>query len=236
MRKIPALLPATAALLFLAACSGGDPVSSISSPGVSSTRVAASANGSSGLTLHPNGFGHDAYAAWKAGEGEQDSHGNAAHALYFQKMTATEDQVAGVARVMGLEGQPLSAITALSWEHRTDGWCGAGAPRWDIIVADQNGNRGVIFLGCAAAVHTPGAEAGWIKDTQPGAAGIAAQPVYGFNEDFNASGPFTISELLIVFDEGTTQFGLPLGPGFVFLDNIQVNDKVWTSPADNGSN
>jgi hypothetical protein len=198
--------------------------------------VSASANSNAGLTLHPNGFGQDAYAAWKAGEGEQDSRGNADHALYFQKFTATEEQVAGVARVMGLEGQPLSAITALSWEHRVDGWCGAGAPRWDIIVADPNGNRGVIFLGCAAAVHSPGAEAGWIKDTQPGAAGIAALPVFGFTEEFNASGPFTISELLIVFDEGTTQFGLPLGPGFVYLDNIQVNDKVWTSPGDNGAN
>jgi hypothetical protein len=235
MPKTSALLPATAALLFLSACAG-DPTSSIRATTLSPGSAAAAANSNAGLTLHPNGYGPDSYAAWKAHEGEQDSHGNADHALYFQKFTATETNAAGVARVMGLEGQPLSAITSLSWEHRIDGWCGAGAPRWDIIVADENGNRGVIFLGCAAAAHSPGAEAGWIKDTQPGAAGIAAQPVFGFTEDFNASGPFTISELLILFDEGTTQFGLPLGPGFVFLDNIEVNGNVWTSPGDNGAN
>jgi hypothetical protein len=235
MTKITALLPATAAILFLAACAD-DPASRITTPAVGGAAMSASSNGNSGLALHPNGFGPDSYAAWKAHEGEQDSRGNADQALYFQKFTATETNAAGEARITGLEGQPLSAITGLSWEHRVDGWCGAGAPRWDIIVADQNGNRGVIFLGCAAAVHTPGSEPGWIKDTQPGAAGIAAQPVFGFTSEFNSAGPFTISELLIIFDEGTTQFGLPLGPGFVFLDNIQVNDKIWTSPADNGAN
>src|SRR5712671_3278166 len=151
MIKTSTLLPATAAILFLAACAD-DPASRVSAPdlGSASQGAAASANSSSGLKLHPNGFGENSYAAWKANEGEQDSRGNADQALYFQKFTATETVAAGEARVTGLEGQPLSAITALSWEHRVDGWCGAGAPRWDIIVADANGNRGVIFLGCAA--------------------------------------------------------------------------------------
>lgn len=237
MIRTTALLPATAAILFLAACAD-DPASRVTAPslGSASAAVSASANASSGLKLHPNGFGPDSYAAWKAHEGERDLRGNADQALYFQKFTATETNAAGVARVTGLEGQPLSAIQSLSWEYRVDGWCGAGAPRWDIIVADENGNRGVIFLGCAAAAHSPGAETGWIKVTQPGAAGIAAQPVFGFTSEFDATGPFTISELLIVFDEGTTQFGLPLGPGFVFLDNIEVNGTIWTSAADNGGN
>lgn len=237
MTKTTALLPATAAILFLAACAD-DPASRVSAPdlGSASAGVSASANASSGLKLHPDGFGEHSYAAWKAHEGEQDARGNADQALYFQKFTATETNAAGVARITGLEGQPLSAIESLSWEHRIDGWCGAGAPRWDIIVADANGNRGVIFLGCAAAVHSPGAETGWIKDTQPGATGIAALPVFGFTPEFIGTGPLTISELLIVFDEGTTQFGLPLGPGFVFLDNIEVNGTIWTSASDNGGN
>jgi hypothetical protein len=45
---------------------------------------------------------------------------------------------------------------------------------------------------------------------------------------------FTISGLSIVFDEGTSAAGIPLGPGYVYLDNVKVNDQVWTSPADNG--
>jgi len=40
----------------------------------------------------------------------------------------------------------------------------------------------------------------------------------------------TVTSLAIVFDEGTD-----VGPGFVFLDNITVNAKTWTSPHDNGT-
>lgn len=230
MNKTSAL-PAIAALLFLSACAG-DRASSITAP----TTMSAARNSNAGLTLHPSGFGEHSFAAWRAHEGQQDSRGNADMALYFQKFTATETFAAAVAEVKGLEGQPLSAITSLSWEHRIDGWCGAGAPRWNIIVADEEGDRGVIFLGCAAAIHTPGGEPGWIKDTQPGAAGIALLPVFGFTPEFDATDALTISTLQILFDEGTTQFGLPLGPGFVYLDNIEVNGNVWTSPADNGTN
>ena len=53
----------------------------------------------------------------------------------------------------------------------------------------------------------------------------------------------TIRSLAILFDEGTDNPipqppGCPVGPsspGFVFLDNIIVNDHVWTSASDNGN-
>jgi hypothetical protein len=99
-----------------------------------------------------------------------------------------------------------------------------------VIVSDASGNRGVIFLGCAAAAHSPGSAPNWIKDSYP--AGAAGLPATGFTADFNPSDPLTISELLIVFDEGTD---IPLNPGFVVLDNITVNTTVFTSAADNGS-
>ena len=44
----------------------------------------------------------------------------------------------------------------------------------------------------------------------------------------------TVVSLSIVFDEGTTFMGAPLGPGKTWLDNIQVGDKIWTSASDNG--
>ena len=226
-------LSATAAALLLTACA--DQTADVAGPGTPSSAALASNsnNGNDGLALHPDGFGQDSYAAWKAHEGLPDSKGNADHALYFQKMTTTATFAAGVAKVTGLEGQPLSAITGLSWEHRTDGWCGAGAPRWDIIVSDQSGDRGVIFLGCAAAVHTPGSAPNWIRDSYPSGTAIASLPATGFTPDFNPSDALTMSELLIVFDEGTD---IPTNPGFVFLDNITVNGHVFTGPGDNGSN
>lgn len=234
MKHTFALGTAAVAALVLSACAD-HAASNLTGPPApaDAARAANSNNGNSGLALHPSGFGENSYAAWKAKEGLPDSRGNADHALYFQKMTTTATFAAGVARVTGLEGQPLSALVGLSWEHRTDGWCGAGAPRWDVIVSDQAGNRGVIFLGCAAAVHTPGSAANWIRDSYPAGTPIASLPATGFTEDFNASDPLTISELLIVFDEGTD---IPANPGFVFLDNITVNGKVFTGPGDNGSN
>ena len=227
-------LPATAALLIVTACADNT-VSSVAGPLApdAATRAANPNSGNDRLRLHPNGFGQGSFAAWRAHEGLPDSRGNADHALYFQKMTTTETFAAGVARITGLEGQPLSAITGLSWEHRTDGWCGAGAPRWDIIVSDESGDRGVIFLGCAAAVHTPGSAANWIRDSYPAGTPIASLPATGFTPDFDPTDDLTISELLIVFDEGTD---IPANPGFVFLDNITVNGHVFTGPGDNGSN
>ncbi len=236
MNKNRALLPTTAALLALAACADRTVTGpqSVSPSSVAVAAANANGNSSSGLKLHPDGFGQMSYAAWKAHEGLPDSKGNADHGLYFQKMTTTETFAAGVARITGLEGQPLSAIVGLSWEHRIGGWCGAGAPRWDIIVSDASGDRGVIFLGCAAAVHTPGSAANWIRDSYPApGTPIASLPATGFTPDFNPSDPLTISELLIVFDEGTD---IPANPGFVVLDNITVNNTVFTGPADNGGN
>ena len=187
----------------------------------------SSASAGADLKLHPDGFGKRAYAAWKAQEGEADNSGNANQALYFQKMTTTATEVAGVAVITGLEGEDASARTGLSWEHRTDGWCGAGAPRWDVFIAGASGAPHTVFLGCAAAAHTPGSTAGWIKDSY-GAAAIATAIGTAAGGDL----PATITGLSIVFDEGTD---VPLNPGFVFLDNITVNTKTWTSPADNGN-
>jgi hypothetical protein len=221
-----ALVPALASILVISACADR----TVSGPTLDVTRAAPAANASAGLQLHPCGFGENAYAAWRAHEGQQDSRGNSDMALYFQKMTATTTEAAGVAEIKGFEGMPLSAITGLSWEHRVDGWCGAGAPRWTFIVSDNSGDRGVIHLGCAAAAHSPGTQPfGWIKDSYPGVSPSLIQPL---DETFNAL-EARISSLLIIFDEGN-EFG-PTS-GFVYLDNITVNGKVFTSPADNGTN
>jgi hypothetical protein len=232
MNKTPTLLPAAVALLVISACADQRVSGPAVNPSVASV-AASGSNASSGLQLHPDGFGEKSYAAWKAHEGIQDGSGNADQALYFQKMTATETFAAGVARITGLEGQSLTALVGtglgLQWERRDDGWCGAGAPRWNISVTGPGGVRTTIFLGCAAADHTPDPQnAGWTIDTFPGLG--AALPAGTSPADF------TINGLSIVFDEGTTLSGAPYGLGFVFLDNIKVNDQTWTSPADNGGN
>src|SRR6059036_3871720 len=154
------LVPVAAALVLVACREPASPASS-SSP---STRPAfAVGGGQSGLSLHPGGLGEQSFAKWEAHEGEPDAKGNADQALYFQKMVATPVFAAGFAVIDGLQGQPATALTALSWDHRADGWCGAGAPRWNVGLTDASGDH-TVFLGCNAATHT-GVGADWTQDS-----------------------------------------------------------------------
>ena len=165
------------------------------------------------LTLHPNGFGTDSYSAWKAKQGEADSTGGANEALYFQKFAPTADPVAAIARIQGLEGEPTSALQHLAFDYRNDGHCGAGAPRFNVTYAPPIGPNQTFFVGCQAMLPDSAEESGWTGKTYDG-----------------PFPPGTIVSLAIVFDEGNDQ-----GQGFVYLDNIEVNDKIWTSAADNGN-
>jgi hypothetical protein len=197
------------------------------------------------FVLHPNGFGPESYAAWKAKQGIPDDpqeEGQADMALYFQKLVSTSTDAAGVAVISGfLKAQPpipVASLTGLSWEHRDDGHCGAGAPRWNVLVTGVSGKRYTLFLGCAAAAHTPGSAPHWIRDSYPAtdivAVGAANAGLITSLADIQAG---TLRGLQIVFDEGTDSTP---PAGFVFLDNITVElngvPHVWRSPADNGNN
>ena len=217
-----AILVPVAAALVLAACR--EPASPASSSSPSTRPAFAVGGGQSGLSLHPGGLGEQSFAKWEAHEGEPDAKGNADQALYFQKMVATPVFAAGFAVIDGLQGQPATALTALSWDHRADGWCGAGAPRWNVGVTDASGDH-TVFLGCNAATHSPSGTAGWTSDSYSGADIAAAITAAGVDPE-----TATISSLAILFDEGTD-----VGPGFVFLDNITVNTMVWTSPSGNSN-
>jgi hypothetical protein len=152
-------------------------------------------------------------------------------------MVPTATIAAGIAEVKGVEGTPVSDLTGLSWEHRIDGHCGAGAPRWNVVVTGATGQQYTLFLGCAAATHMTTTDPNWIRDSYPGptivATGAANAGLTPAQQGDVAAG--TVSALYIVFDEGTDQ-----GQGFVYLDNITVEihgtPHIWTSPSDNGSN
>jgi hypothetical protein len=178
------------------------------------------------FTLHPSGFGEHSYSAWKGGEGLADSQGTANQALYFQKMTATTTNAAGVAVIKGFEGQPVSSLQRLEFYWGTDGHCGAGAPRFDVFYQPVLGPQQTLFIGCNEM--TPGAH--------------ATAPNGRTYEQRTYTGPFpsaaldgAITGIAIVFDEGTD-----VGQGFVYLDNITVQSETashtWTSASDNGNN
>jgi hypothetical protein len=184
---------------------------------------AVGAANSTGLQLRIGSFGDGTKAQWKSGEGLTDAKGSRSQALLLQKITLTSSFSASYAIVKGLDGLPPSALSLLAWEHRDDTWCGAGAPRWNVGITGATGNSYTVFLGCAAAAKST-VNAGWTRHVWSQAAiaaEIAAQIPSG---DANGG---RIASLVIIFDEG-----IDIASGFVFLDNITVNGKVFTSSSD----
>jgi hypothetical protein len=176
------------------------------------------------ITLHPSGFGDHSYAAWKADQGLPDNAGNKDQALYFQKHTATETFAAGVAVFKGVAGLDTAELVPLGFKYRTDGWCGAGAPRFNLRVENPPGSgiRQTFFFGCNSGMFPTGG-------------GTHEGRVFDGRTTVGTLPPGDVVSLAIVFDEGTTQFGLPLGPGHTWLDDIRVGDRIWRSASDNGN-
>ena len=181
------------------------------------------------FVLHPNGFGPHSYSSWKADEGLADRTGAKDQALYFQKNTTTATVAAGVAVFKGVEGMDVAALFPLSFYVRTDGHCGAGAPRFNLRVEDSAGVRQTVFIGCAGMIP------GEILVNEGRAfqrRSILAPPV---------AGTLRVVSLSIVFDEGREfgrcrgESGLASGQSCTFLDDITVADHTWTSASDNGN-
>ena len=203
-------------------------------------RPSFDAGGGQGLNLHAGAFGDGSLGAWKSQQGLPDNKGNGNFALYLQKLTTTATNAAAFAVITGVEGQSFKDLS-LSWLNRDDGHCGAGAPRWNVGVTGAGGTNYRVFLGCVYANHSGDAPDGWKSDAfsheeivaqllpdRVVAIGTTLPP--DFAADIEAG---TLTSLAIIFDEGTDT-----GPdftGFVFLDNITVNTKTWTSPGDNGT-
>ena len=223
MKRLLACAPLAVALA-LAGCDGTTATDPL-------LRPSFDRGGGQGVNLRAGGFGEGSLGAWKSQEGLPDSKGGGNFALYLQKMTATATVAAGFAVITGVEGQPFSELS-LSWLHRKDGWCGAGAPRWNVGVTGASGTDYTVFLGCSHADQTGPPLDGWTSDAFSPAT-IAAQltTLLGFTdaEATDIEGGM-VTSLAIIFDEGTD-----VGPGFVFLDNITVNTKTFTSPGDNGN-
>src|SRR5207245_8658966 len=135
MNRLLACSPLAAALA-LASCDG-----TATAPPL---RPSFDAGGGQGVNLHAGGFGEASFAAWKSQQGLPDTKGNGNFALYFQKLTTTATNAAAFAVITGFEGQDVSTLT-LSWDHRTDGWCGAGAPRWNLRITGHSGASYLVF-------------------------------------------------------------------------------------------
>ena len=165
-------------------------------------------------TYDPYDFGV-ASGAWVTHQGLADA-GGSQHALYLAKQAPTNAWASGGASVEGVAGMKL---TELGFDYRNDGWCGAGAPRFNVYIEEANTHY---FFGCSYGIHTPSTEhADWTRvrfdgnDAQP-ADGTTAWPGFG---------NVTVKRIEIVYDEGTD-----VGQGFAYIDNIDVSGVLIGKP------
>lgn len=153
-------------------------------------------------------------AAWEPHEGIVDS-GKSYHALYFQKDDLTSLDAYAAARIKPFESKPVSDLLELGFDYKTGGHCTVNAPRYVVNVDGTN-----YSLGCAAGVASVSPDdPNWTRVrfgvTEFSAAGI---PTTG-----------TINSLKMIFDEGTD-----LGPGNVYLDNVDVNGVLIRKSGNGG--
>jgi hypothetical protein len=145
--------------------------------------------------------------------------------LLMAKTGPTNNNAAAVADLVGVKGRP---ITELGYDLRKPtaaadprgSHCGAGAPRFDITLADGE----FFFLGCnsPAAIQT-GTGIGWIRLRWGGASG----PLQGYLNGLtlmNIPANINVKDISIVFDEG--QDTGPDNFGLAVLDNIDVNGTL----------
>src|SRR5439155_17619372 len=135
-------------------------------------------------------------AAWVPHEGLPDAHGDSNHALFLTKDGLTTTNASSGVVIQGVSGIML---TELGFDVRTDGHCGAGAPRFNVTMS----NDGLHFIGCAAGPVT-----GALTDPQGNTwlrkrwtVADLASVVITFPPITPLSG--TVVSISIVFDEGT---------------------------------
>lgn len=113
--------------------------------------VAAPGMAASKVKAQPGVYDPDAtgivIAGWQGGVGEPDAlNGN--QGLVLQKNGPTETNAAAGAEILGVEGQPVSA---LGFDYKTDGHCSGGSPRFNVQTS-----TGFYFVGgCGNATPTP---------------------------------------------------------------------------------
>jgi hypothetical protein len=174
------------------------------------------------MFLEMYSYGYDTYAAWKMSEGLPDSSGSARFAIELEKDTDYPNAGAYV-YVRGLEGQPVSFLTqgtGVSWEHRNDGYCGH-TPVWAVGIVPKNSTvERYLVLRCNQAMQSMGSAEGWTKDL------FSAADITGkIHTQFGSLAPD-------VLEGKITYVGVLFYTPFssVYLDNLQVNDRLWTSP------
>jgi len=140
------------------------------------------------------------------------------HALYLAKADAAATGASARVLIDGVQGITLNEI---GWDIRTDGSCSATSPRFEIVTQDNV----IHTIGCdSATVSVESPASGWERIRYDLAS--ATPPI-----DSAATDPATrtVQSITIVLDGGQTTdttTGQVTDPGFVYIDNIDINN-LW---------
>jgi hypothetical protein len=145
--------------------------------------------------------------------------------LLLAKTGPTNNNASADATVNGIQGEVL---TEVGFDIRNGTHCGAGAPRFNIVVA---GSSTMHFVGCTAMTTTSAGLYGERKRATAAqmAAGAAAPPIPAGSR---------IRSIAIIFDEGQDNHTTSeLGNGLAVIDNIDINGTlVGRGPQSSGNN
>src|SRR5262249_13082921 len=131
-------------------------------------------------------------AAWVVHQGLPDA-GASDHALYLAKMGLTATIASAGATIDGVDGLKL---TEIGWDVRTDGHCGAGAPRFNVVTTDNITH----FIGCSSPA--PISDTPLTDDAGRSWRRLRYDPATAFPTITPAE---TVQSIAIIFDEGTDQ-------------------------------
>jgi len=168
-------------------------------------------------------------ASWLNGAGLPDNGtanpggGTPHQGLLLNKNGPTSDCSAAGASIVGFA--PNGTLSALGFDYRLGGHCGAGAPRFN--VTDNLNNT--FFFGCNGGTPSaaPQDPANWTRVTFDQ---TNAPPGFVF-------GLTQVASIEIIFDEGTDtpspDGNAPAGVGLATIDNIRINNTFITKKAGN---
>lgn len=180
-------------------------------------------------------------SAWLRGMGLPDNGtfhpagSNAHFGLLLSKNGPTPNCSAPFAEIDGwVAGGTLSA---LGFDYRLGGHCGAGAPRFNVVHSgdpeDPEDPPATYFFGCFHGTPSPAPQdpANWRRVVFNAAGGP-----YPGAETFEF-GVTTVDFIDIVFDEGTDTPSpdgeAPAGVGLATIDNIRINNTLITKKGGN---
>lgn len=170
-----------------------------------------------GMGLPDNGGSNTTPIDLATNPNKEDPH----QGLLLSKNGPTPDCSAAGATIRGVRGLLVTPTFELGFDYRNGGHCGAGAPRYNVVVRPPVGPNTFHFVGgCANGVKTPAPQ----------------DPLEWTRVRFTATQQFPpivpgsrIVSIELIFDEGTDTTSVPDNPngvGLAVVDNLDIDGAL----------